>query len=109
MTTDDEPDFTHIRLEAESPASLQSQIATQQQDGFELISVVREEESTWHAFMKRNPVNWPVAHATALDEINTGIGMILDNHQGLVTSGHLSDLQAVVHCILTVLEKKHPS
>ena len=104
MPKKDNTNYDHIHCEAPSPASLQKQIVKHQKDGFELVSVVHDSTAKWHAFLKRDAVDWPTYHANRLDEINTGIAMILDNHQGLVTDSQIEDLKSVVDCILEVLE-----
>ncbi len=108
--TDEDPndrtEYLHVRLEAGSPEELDGKIAEQQIEGFELVSVVSE-ASEWHAFMKRHVLNYDVDIVNGIEDLNAGIGVILNNELGLVTSGRIDELQSIVSCILSVVEKKH--
>jgi len=66
MTDEREPDFVHLHSKAKTAELLQKGIATHQQFGFELVSVVEGKDRIWHAFMKRNSATWSANHAQTL-------------------------------------------
>ena len=73
MTDEREPDFVHLHSKAKTAELLQKGIATHQQLGFELVSVVSvvsgfwRADRVWHAFMKRSSARWPSNQAQTLE------------------------------------------
>ena len=73
MSAEREPEFAHIHCKAKTAELLQKRIATHQELGFELVSVVPVAsglwlgEKVWHAFMKRDSARWSSNDAPALE------------------------------------------
>ena len=73
MSDEREPEFVHIHCKAKTAELLQKRIATHQELGFELVSVVPVAsglwlgEKVWHAFMKRDSARWSSNDAPALE------------------------------------------
>ena len=59
MSDEREHTFVHLHSKAKTAELLQKRIATHQELGFELVSVVQGKDKVWHAFMKRSSARLP--------------------------------------------------